>query len=66
MGKALPFPMHKHPPVKSNALGDMKAGASKATAAVGEDQGEAGEEVAGDDNSEGEGTRKGRPPRGRR
>ena len=66
MGKALPFPMHKHPPVKSNAMGDLKATASKATAAVGEDQGEAGEEVTGEDDPESTGERKGRPPRGRR
>lgn len=66
MGKALPFPMHKHPPVKSNAIGDLKATASKATAAAGEDQGAAGEDVAGEDDSEGKAERKGRPPRGRR
>ena len=66
MGKALPFPMHKHPPIKSNVLGDLKATASMATAAVGEDQGEAGEELTGEDEPEGNAKRKGRPPRGRR
>jgi hypothetical protein len=49
MGKALPFPMHKHPPTKTNLLGDAGAAASAATAASGEDQGEAapGAEAAG-------------------
>ena len=42
MGKALPFPMHKHPPTKTNIIGDAGAAASMATAASGEDQGEAG------------------------
>lgn len=42
MGKALPFPMHKHPPTKTNILGDVGAAASVATSAAGEDQGEAG------------------------
>ena len=70
MGKALPFPMHKHPPTKTNLLGDAGAAASAATAASGEDQGEAGEgaEAAdgtpGEETSDSETKRAGRQPPG--
>ena len=47
MGKALPFPIHKHPPSKSNIIGEAGAAASVATSAAGEDQGAAGTEATG-------------------
>ena len=50
MGKALPFPMHKHPPRGAGLLSKVGSAASQATSAVGEDQGAAGEAVeAGED-----------------
>ena len=43
MAKALPFPRHKHPPVRATLAQALGSAASKATAAAGEDQGEAEE-----------------------
>ena len=54
---AKPVPVHAHPPAKPNLLGTLGGGASMATAAAGEDQGEAGEVAEGTAESEGaEGT----------
>lgn len=70
MGKALPFPMHKHSPTKTNIIGDVGAAASMATAASGEDQGEAGEgaeptdATSGEEDSESGPKRTGRKPPG--
>ena len=43
MAKALPFPKHKHPPVRATLAQALGSAASQATAAVGEDQGTPGE-----------------------
>jgi hypothetical protein len=68
MGKALPFPIHKHPPTKTNVIGDVGAAASMATAASGEDQGQAGAEptdaASVEEDSESGPKRAGRKPPG--
>jgi len=54
MGKALPFPMHKHPPRGAGLLSKAGSAASQTTSAVGEDQGAAGDAAdAGEVGEEG-------------
>ena len=43
MGKALPFPKHKHPPRGAGLLSNPGSAAAQTTAAIGEDQGEIAE-----------------------
>ena len=54
MGKALPFPMHKHPPRGAGLLSKVGSAASQATSAVGEDQGAPGEGTPGEEGATGE------------
>lgn len=66
MATALPFPMHKHPPVRAGILQAAGSAASQATAAVGEDQGtpgEAGAEAGADAGAAEAGPEGGAPPR---
>ena len=52
MGKALPFPNHKHPPRGAGLLSKLGSAASQTTAALGEDQGDtAGVETDPSSNS---------------
>ena len=39
MARALPFPQHKHPPVRRSIFQAIGSAASQTAAAVGEDQG---------------------------
>ena len=43
MARALPFPHHKHPPVRRSIFQAIGSAASQTAAAVGEDQGTPGE-----------------------
>ena len=43
MARALPFPRHKHPPVRRSIFQAIGSAASQTAAAVGEDQGAPGE-----------------------
>ena len=43
MARALPFPRHKHPPVRATLAQALGSAASQAAAAAGEDQGTPGE-----------------------
>ena len=53
MAKALPFPKHKHPPVRATIAQALGSAASQTAAAVGEDQGTPGEVDASGDQDAG-------------